>query len=192
MVEEADCVNGMGWIRSKPVYEDLSPLGDGLKQVLVSLGNEGARAIEQVLPNPGDYLHLHAGEGSPPTAMVLRSVPFLFTQLRRVLLESSAGTVLSIAGPEQEVWQCFRIGRECGMALARIRPMLAGSARRTVYCVHCKALTPDVTRSTLSCSGCGQRLLVRDHFSRHLAAFVGVRVDAEVPGEFPDSEQLYL
>ena len=28
-------------------------------------------------------------------------------------------------------------------------------------------------------------LFVRDHFSRRLAAFMGVKVDAEVPGEIP-------
>jgi hypothetical protein len=31
---------------------------------------------------------------------------------------------------------------------------------------------------------------VRDHFSRRLAAFMGVIVDAEVPGEIPAAEAL--
>ena len=35
------------------------------------------------------------------------------------------------------------------------------------------------------CPGCGAQLFVRDHFSRRLAAFMGVKVDAEAPGEFP-------
>jgi hypothetical protein len=33
---------------------------------------------------------------------------------------------------------------------------------------------------------------VRDHFSRRLAAFMGVQADAENPGELPQPEQLYL
>lgn len=48
-----------------------------------------------------------------------------------------------------------------------------------------------VTTSIVTCTGCGAPLFVRDHFSRRLAAFMGVQVDAEVPGEVPEAEELY-
>jgi dimethylamine monooxygenase subunit C len=34
-------------------------------------------------------------------------------------------------------------------------------------------------------------LLVRDHFSRRLGAFMGVKVDAEEPGLHPETVELY-
>jgi hypothetical protein len=33
--------------------------------------------------------------------------------------------------------------------------------------------------------------LVRDHYSRRLAAYMGVSADAEVPGELPPIRELY-
>jgi hypothetical protein len=42
----------------------------------------------------------------------------------------------------------------------------------------------------ITCPGCGASLFVRDHFSRRLAAFMGVKVDAEVPGDIPVPELL--
>jgi hypothetical protein len=41
------------------------------------------------------------------------------------------------------------------------------------------------------CPGCGRRLFVRDHFSRHLAAYMGIQVDAETPGVIPPVEETY-
>jgi hypothetical protein len=59
-----------------------------------------------------------------------------------------------------------------------------------VRCVHCQTLLDDVTMSLVDCTGCGATLFVRDHFSARLAAFMGVKVDAELPGELPDAEAL--
>ena len=67
-----------------------------------------------------------------------------------------------------------------------------GSAARRVYCIHCHAFNDPVTRNVVACRGCGRQLLVRDHFSRRLAAFMGVQADAEVPGELPAISQPYL
>jgi dimethylamine monooxygenase subunit C len=181
----------MGWIRSKPVYATLAPVTGGGRHVFVSMGEPGAFAVERALPGLADFIHLHAGEGCPPTAEKLRSFDFLLVRLRAVLEAAPVSTALCVAGPEQDVWRCCRVGRECGMTRDRIFPELAGSAARTVYCVHCKAHAPDVTTSLVECRGCGQTLFVRDHFSRLLAAYAGVRVDAEVPGDLPGREEIY-
>ena len=181
----------MGWIRSKPVYTTLAPMAGAGRHIFVSMGKPGARAVGRALPGLTDFIHLHAGEGVQETAEKLRSVDFLLVRLREVLRNSPASTVLCVAGPEHDVWLCCRVGRECGMTRDRILAELAGSAARTVYCVHCKALTPGVTTSIFPCTGCGQTLFVRDHFSRLMAAYAGVRVDAEVPGEVPEPEELY-
>jgi hypothetical protein len=48
----------------------------------------------------------------------------------------------------------------------------------------------DVKETIAVCPGCGSSLQVRDHFSRRLAAFMGVKVDAETPGNIPLPELL--
>jgi len=43
----------------------------------------------------------------------------------------------------------------------------------------------------VQCAGCGRHLLVRDHFSRRLAAYMGVMADAEAPGELPPIQEVF-
>jgi DNA-directed RNA polymerase subunit RPC12/RpoP len=66
-----------------------------------------------------------------------------------------------------------------------------GSAARRVYCIHCRAANEDVTTNVVRCRGCGRHLLVRDHYSRRLAAYMGVMVDAEAPGEVPPIREVF-
>jgi dimethylamine monooxygenase subunit C len=44
----------------------------------------------------------------------------------------------------------------------------------------------------VSCAGCARWLLVRDHYSRRLAAYMGVMVDAEAPGALPPLKDVFL
>ena len=60
-----------------------------------------------------------------------------------------------------------------------------GSTLRRVQCVHCKGVTEAVRTDPFVCSHCGLSLYVRDHYSRCLAAFQGVCIDAEEPGNIP-------
>jgi dimethylamine monooxygenase subunit C len=39
---------------------------------------------------------------------------------------------------------------------------------------------------------CSRWLLVRDHYSRRLAAYMGVMVDAEVPGVLPPLVEVFV
>jgi hypothetical protein len=41
----------------------------------------------------------------------------------------------------------------------------------------------------VQCVGCERWLLVRDHYSRRLAAYMGVMVDAEVPGRIASGQR---
>lgn len=65
-----------------------------------------------------------------------------------------------------------------------------GTFVRRVFCVHCNTYNENVTMRVSKCTGCGINLVVRDHYSRGLAAFMGVKADAEVPGELPPVEEL--
>jgi predicted RNA-binding Zn-ribbon protein involved in translation (DUF1610 family) len=60
-----------------------------------------------------------------------------------------------------------------------------------MQCVHCKGITEDVATDPFQCSHCGLNLFVRDHYSRRLAAYQGVCIDAEDPGNVPAAKGLY-
>jgi dimethylamine monooxygenase subunit C len=57
--------------------------------------------------------------------------------------------------------------------------------------VHCKGITDDVKTNPCKCAHCGLNLLVRDHYSRRLAAFQGVCIDAEEPGTAPPPVEMF-
>jgi hypothetical protein len=86
----------------------------------------------------------------------------------------------------------MKIALEFNMNKDEIRAEQLGSLARRVYCVHCRATTENVRTNIVSCVGCSRWLLVRDHYSRRLAAYMGVMVDAEVPGVLPPVVEVFV
>ena len=72
-----------------------------------------------------------------------------------------------------------------GLPFAALQKEHRGSTLRRVQCVHCKGITENVALDPFACSHCGLHLFVRDHYSRRIAAFQGVNIDAEDPGLVP-------
>jgi len=107
------------------------------------------------------------------------------------LARERMGLRLYALGTEPFLWDVAGIAEAAGMGCAEIQLQHAGSLRRRVQCVHCATVIEDVTTSIVPCPGCHAALFVRDHFSRALAAFQGVRVDAEIPGDIPTPEPIY-
>ena len=101
------------------------------------------------------------------------------------------GTRLYLAGTEGLIGQAMRVATEAGMDHGAIETEHRGSLARRVQCVHCKGITEAVTTQPVTCAHCGLTLLVRDHYSRRIAAFQGVCIDAEEPGVVPPTEDLY-
>lgn len=120
-----------------------------------------------------------------------RAVPHLFDRLDHRLALESVGLRLYVMGEEGFIWDAVRRARAAGLEADECRSAHAGSLSRRVFCVHCKTLNERVTLSLAVCAGCGAQMVVRDHFSRRLAAFMGVKADAEVPGELPPAEELF-
>jgi len=120
-----------------------------------------------------------------------RSVALLADALRRKLARETMGFRLYAVGSETFLADINAIGLAAGLSKFEMSFAHAGSRSRRVYCVHCRSLTEGVTANVAACSGCGAHLFVRDHFSQRLAAFMGVQVDAEAPGELPPIETLY-
>ena len=101
------------------------------------------------------------------------------------------GARFYVSGTEGFIGQAMQVAIEHGIDFNSIRTEHRGSMARRVQCVHCKGITDNVTTQPCTCSHCGLTLLVRDHYSRRIAAFQGVCIDAEEPGTAPAPEVLF-
>jgi hypothetical protein len=102
------------------------------------------------------------------------------------------GTRLYVAGPESFIGLAMQIALEFNLNKDEVRAEQVGTLARRVYCVHCRATTENVRTNIVRCLGCDRWLLVRDHYSRRLAAYMGLMVDAEAPGELPPIREVFL
>ena len=89
------------------------------------------------------------------------------------------------------VWSASRIAASFGLCADEIRREHCGSQARAVYCVHCKTIAQQVRTNVVTCPGCARNLMVRDHYSARLVAYMGFQIDAEVPGALPAIESPY-
>lgn len=203
-------------IKSKPVYAPLAadttgryhlmlgthadgrPLaGTALSRVLTELEHAdrtGAARTRVLLVRDamGADAALRAALGTRVGALEeFASVELLLPAFRTVLEHSLMGTRLYVAGPESFIGLAMQIALEFNLNQDEIRAEAMGTLARRVHCVHCRGTLGGVTTNIVRCSGCDRWLLVRDHYSRRLAAYMGVMVDAEAPGELPPLKELY-
>ncbi|MCG5076078.1 dimethylamine monooxygenase subunit DmmA family protein [Paraburkholderia tagetis] len=195
-------------ITSRPVYAALEADPQGTQHWLLSSGaTEADRArVLKALSTLGaaplevwsvDEDLAHAGAGSVcavPHAVARRfdGERELLGALGEALRCARVGIRIYALGTEPFIGSVRQIAEQAGVAPEAVRVEHSGSLQRRVYCIHCRAMNEGVTTNVTPCGGCGRKLLVRDHFSRRLAAFMGVQADAEVPGELPVIEHAYL
>lgn len=127
---------------------------------------------------PGRVRKLHTVEEA---SAALEQLPEGFSIADRLYLQ----------GTEPFMWSLATVAGRAGLSPTQIRMQHAGSLKRRVWCTHCHQTTENVTTNIVTCAGCARALLVRDHFSRRLGAFMGVMVDAEAPGEVPQREEAF-
>jgi len=120
------------------------------------------------------------------------NTPELLGHFRAILAESSMGARLYVAGPESFIGLVMKIALEFNLNKDEIRAEECGTLARRVYCIHCRATTENVRTNVARCVQCQRWLLVRDHYSRRLAAYMGVMADAEAPGELPPVKEVFL
>jgi dimethylamine monooxygenase subunit C len=128
---------------------------------------------------------------APGAVRPFRSTPHLLSALEERLDRETMGLRLYAIGTEPFLWDAFNIASAAGLSRQEMQFAHAGPKARRIYCVHCRTMMEGVTTSIVTCEGCGASLFVRDHFSKRLAAYMGVQVDAEAPGEVPQAEELY-
>jgi dimethylamine monooxygenase subunit C len=207
-------------IKSKPVYAPLQAdtrgryhlmLGMGvgaapLLRVIAEMQATAAHALKntQVLFIPeGGNGSATAGQSVTPEIEQFRAAsvgnvqsfadaPALLDRFRAILGQSLMGTRLYVAGPESFIGLAMKIALEFNLNKDEIRAEECGSLARRVYCIHCRATTENVRTNIVRCVDCELWLLVRDHYSRRLAAYMGVMVDAEAPGELPPVKEMFL
>jgi len=115
----------------------------------------------------------------------------LLAEFESLLGTSLMGLRLYVAGPESFIGLAMRIALQFNLNTDEIRAEECGSKARRVRCVHCRETTEGVRTNIVRCSGCRRWLLVRDHYSRRHAAYMGVMVDAEAPGQLPTVEEIF-
>ena len=186
-------------IKSRPVYGVLEPRGGGPH--LVVADGEGAGAVKALVaqvpamlaachiiyapgPDGGDD---SAGLQGLGAAQFYRAptIATLLPRLARVLVDAHMGCQFYLAGSEGLMGQAEREIMATGFPHDAIQKEHRGSTVRRVQCVHCKGITENVRLDPFQCSHCGLHLFVRDHYSRRIAAFQGVNIDAEEPGNVP-------
>jgi hypothetical protein len=200
-------------IKSKPVYAPLRADARGRFHLMLGVG-EGAAPLLRVLREMQSQapqalgatrVMLAAGSTEAPLHALLdfadlplqeqRSfgdVPALLVELRSSLQAALMGTRLYVAGPESFIGLAMKIALEFNLNKDEVRAEQVGTLARRVYCVHCRTTTENVRTNIVRCLGCVRWLLVRDHYSRRLAAYMGVMVDAEVPGELPPLLEVFV
>ena len=191
-------------IKSRPVYAELQ-LRPGVKHLVVADG-EGADAVMRLVEKAGDgraallasmhIIYTPGPNGTDKTAELEKlgaaqfysapSIPTLLPRLKRVLSDAHMGTQFYLTGTEGLIGQAEREIMNTGVPFAAIQKEHRGSTVRRVQCVHCKGITENVATDPFKCSHCGLNLFVRDHYSRRMAAFQGVNIDAEDPGLVPE------
>lgn len=193
---------------SRPVYPGLAPDPYAKVNLIVAEGEGGQAVLDLAAKAPPGFLAkstiLYCSAGShgkgyegmlealgPQAIWVLPSLATVMFRLRGVLATATMGTRLYVAGTEPFIASAVQEGLAVGVDPKSVITEHRGSAKRRVQCVHCKGMTDNVTTSTVICAHCGLNLFVRDHFSRRLGAFQGVCIDAEVPGDAPEPEELY-
>ena len=115
----------------------------------------------------------------------------LLKGLPEVLENCFMGTRLYISGSEGFLWKVQNAAKELGMHESEFNLELMGSNAKRVYCPHCETMNEGVTTDIFECEGCNLSLILYEHFSRNMGAFLGFRVDAENPGVIPERQELY-
>ncbi len=185
-------------IKSRPVYTGLD-IDVNARRHLFALEGEGVEALyDQVKAVGSEFLKtsdiLCVGKLPDVKAEDMWSaptIPVLLNRLRVNLINAKMGLRLYLSGTEGFVGQAMKVALDQGIDFNSIRTEHRGSTARRVQCVHCKGITDDVKTSPYKCSHCGLNLLVRDHYSRRLAAFQGVCIDAEEPGTAPAPVEMF-
>lgn len=188
-------------IKSRPVYGTLEPR-DGSAHLMVADAHGAEAILEVATPQMMERAHIiyiPKGEGFEDALRALNPASFYSgpsysaaaSRLHKALTDSKMGLQVYLSGTEGLMGQAQNAAMAAGIPHTAIQTEHRGSVARRMQCVHCKGITEDVETDPFVCSHCGLNLFVRDHYSRRLAAYQGVCIDAEDPGNVPTPKGIY-
>ncbi len=193
-------------IKSRPTYDQLHPLPGGIHHVVAGQGSGGLamlRLLDEMAGRGLNITLLYSQESFSGQSFlaqlqqrdvaqlrVYSSNQQLVEELEHVLGGALMGTRLYLSGSESFIGTAMQVATKYDMNSDEVLREHVGSFVRRIWCVHCDSYTENVTQRVFQCPGCDQMLVVRDHYSRRLAAFQAVKADAEVEGELPAAEEL--
>jgi hypothetical protein len=193
-------------VKSQPVYSTLEPDLGGQCHLLVGQGSGGDALLRLLakMPDRADTQVLYATESlsgiEPSEALrarghdklrIFSSIAEVVAYLDHVLARCFMGTRLYVAGSESFIGSVVQVATKYNLNGDEVQREQCGSAARRVYCIHCKAANENVKTNLVKCLGCGRQLLVREHYSRRLATYMGVMADAESPGTLPPIQERF-
>ena len=190
-------------IISRPVYGTLEPRRGKAHLIVADAdGAEAVLALADRAPEMMATCHvIYIPNGAGYAARIKALSPAQFYEgpsyaaavprLRHVLENAHQGLQVYLTGTEGLMGQALSEAMQAGIPHTAIQTEHRGSVARRMQCVHCKGITEDVDHDPFECAHCGLHLFVRDHYSRRLAAYQGVCIDAEDPGNVPAPKALY-
>jgi len=195
-------------IRSRPVYGTLSP-ASAAGHLCVADAHGGEAVLDLFANAPAGFAQAAeicyvpgATDEAADRTEALRALgtarfhtsPSVFALLPRLARQFERlpmGTQVYLAGSESLIGLAMMTAMQAGLDHQAVQTEHRGTLARRVQCVHCKGITENVTTQPATCDHCGLLLLVRDHYSRRHAAFQGVNINAEDPGEVPPKEEIF-
>ncbi len=194
-------------IKSRPVYDLLQPMASGLHHLIAGQGSGGTAMLRLIAQMTFDqrqnstllystesfsgHNHLSALQNCEVGELqVFTSNQNLLDALRTRLDGVFMGTRLYLSGSETFIGTAMQAANAVDLNRDEVLREHSGTQVRRVWCVHCDTYTENVTQRLFVCPGCQLNLVVRDHYSRRLAAFQGIKADGEVPGQLPPAEEL--
>ncbi len=188
-------------ILSRPIYGTLAPQA-GAAHLFIA-DTHGAEAILAVatpdLMARAYIIYIPRGEAFSDALRALKPAQFYegpsyaasLTRIRKAFTDAKMGLQVYLTGTEGLIGQAENEAMNAGIPHTAIQTEHRGSVARRMQCVHCKGITEDVEVDPFVCAHCGLNLYVRDHYSRRQAAYQGVCIDAEDPGNVPTSKGIY-
>lgn len=195
----------MSDIKSRPIYPGLKADpharlnavvcdrggAEAVIELLARAGGEFARRTRVILVSEGASGQDIRGLEQRLFPAAVDAVPTLLEAIARldgILAAARMGVRLYAAGTEPLIGSVVKAGAEHFIDPLSVSTEHRGSRARRVQCVHCKGMIENVTINPVPCPHCGLLLMVRDHYSRRLAAFQGVCINAEAPDEHPEPQ----
>lgn len=188
-------------ILSRPVYGTLTPRAGSAHLFIADA--HGAQAILDVatpqIMAKAHIIYIPKGEAFEDRLRALNPAQFYSgptysaaaSRIAKALADAKMGLQVYLTGTEGVMGQAQYAAMQAGVPHTAIQTEHRGSTARRMQCVHCKGITEDVEVDPFVCGHCGLNLFVRDHYSRRLAAYQGVCIDAEDPGNVPAAKGIY-